>query len=204
MTPAVRILALDLEVDPGGQAPGGPNPLGKAEMRNPVRSRIRVGSLLLLDTTAGKAELNSFEGAERTVVSSLSRSFSHWPDATLITFNGMSFDIPILRGRALVNHVFDQGIADLDRRQHIDVRHAFPGKGSLAMICDLLGLDVEERALSRRQKCEADVVRTVLVWLHLEAGRTGREEVLQCGWKLLAAALDSARHAHLAALFDGL
>ena len=204
MTPGAHILALDLEVDPGGQSPGGPNPLGKTEIRNPVRSRIRMASLLLLDRNAGEAELNTFEGEERSVISSLSGSFSRWPDATIVTFNGMSFDIPILRGRALVNHVFDRGLADLERRRHIDVRHAFPGKGSLAMISDLLGLDIDERTLSRRRKCEADVVRTVLVWMHLEAARTGRQEVLLCGWKLLARTLDGARYSHLSALFDGL
>lgn len=203
ITGPAKVLALDLEVDPASQTPSGPNPLGKTEMRNPLRSRIRIASLLLLDRISGYGALETFEGQEREILTSIASQLSQSPDARIITFNGAAFDLPIIQGRALVQELFDPHLATLRQRSHTDVHLAFPGRGSLAMISELLGLDIDERELSRAGKCEADVVRTMLIWLYLDAARAGRPDVLHSGWEQLAGVLADGSRPHLSGLFDG-
>jgi predicted PolB exonuclease-like 3'-5' exonuclease len=129
----------------------------------------------------------------------------------LVTFNGNSFDLPVLRYRALVNKVAAPGLSmrpyfnrfTEDAIDLCDVLSAFnnQGKATLHEICRVMGLpgkpegiDGSEVAEYHRDGriqeianyCETDVVNTYRVWLRFELFRG----------KLTAAELE-ASEAHL-------
>jgi 3'-5' exonuclease len=114
----------------------------------------------------------------------------------LITFNGNSFDLPVLRYRALVNRVAAPGLAmrpyfnryTEDALDLCDVLSGFSsqGKATLHEICRVMGLpgkphgiDGSEVAQYHRDGriqdiadyCETDVVNTYRVWLRYELFR---------------------------------
>lgn len=119
----------------------------------------------------------------------------------LISFNGASFDLPVLRYRAMVNRVSAPG---LEQRKYFnrytddaldlcDALASFDARGKLKLheLCRALGLPgkpegidgarVEEAVNAGRLKevadyCETDVVNTYRVWLRYELFRGTLDE----------------------------
>jgi predicted PolB exonuclease-like 3'-5' exonuclease len=114
----------------------------------------------------------------------------------LITFNGSSFDLPVLRYRAMVHGVAAPGLAlrpyfhryTEDAVDLCDVLSSFSpqGKATLHEMCRVMGLpgkpdgmagsEVEKYYRERRIReiadyCETDVVNTYRVWLRYELFR---------------------------------
>jgi 3'-5' exonuclease len=114
----------------------------------------------------------------------------------LVTFNGSSFDLPVLRYRAMVNSVAAPGLSlrpyfnryTEDAIDLCDVLSSFSpqGKATLHELCRVMGLpgkpdgmsggDVEKYYLEGRLRevadyCESDVVNTYRAWLRYELFR---------------------------------
>lgn len=194
-------MILDLEVDPGSDLPAGPNELSKRDLQDLGRSIIRVASVLRVDISIGHVTLSTFEGDEEAILRELDRVAAEDKDSVLVTFAGLRHDLPVIAARSMASLSFGEGLASLFLRPHIDCHLALPGDASLAGICDLLGLDVVERFLTRSEKCEADVVRTLLILLHWKAFQLGDVDVLTDGWQVLVNSKDLQSRPHLAPLF---
>jgi len=204
MAPFPDLFILDLEASPSGQRATS-NRLTTRDRSHISRSVIGVASILAISEEGKKATLRTLEGEEAAILAEIDDLLLKGQDHLLVTFNGTHFDLPLLRVRALVNHLFGlRAIGSIWNRPHQDVMKLFPGPLSLSGCSELLGLDIDERVMTRRQKCEADVVRTYLVWLHFTALTHGDGSVLLQGWRTLASDLSGPSLAHLVPLFDGL
>jgi len=114
----------------------------------------------------------------------------------LVTFNGSSFDLPVLRYRAMVHAIAAPGLSSRpyfnrytdDAIDLCDVlsSFSFQGKATLHELCRVMGLpgkpqgigggDVEKfyregRIREIAEYCESDVVNTYRVWLRYELFR---------------------------------
>ena len=135
------------------------------------------------------------ERSEKALISSfLDRIAEMTPQ--LVTFNGSSFDLPVLRYRAMVHAVAAPGLAlrpyfnryTEDAVDLCDVlsSFSFQGKATLHELCRVMGLpgkpdeinggDVEKyyrdgRIREIAEYCESDVVNTYRIWLRYELFR---------------------------------
>src|SRR5215831_3164600 len=138
---------------------------------------------------------NISERSEKALISSFVDRIAELAPQ-LVTFNGSSFDLPVLRYRAMVNGVAAPG---LSMRQYFnrytedaidlcDVLSSFSpqGKATLHELCRVMGLpgkpdgisggDVEKYYREGQIReiadyCESDVVNTYRVWLRYELFR---------------------------------
>jgi len=113
--------------------------------------------------------------------------------AQLVSFNGTSFDLPVLRYRAMINCVAAPGLAcrnyfyrySEDNLDLCDALSAFEGKGKLKLddLCRILGLPGKPEGIDGSKVgdmvqqgkiaevsayCESDLVNTYRVWLRYE------------------------------------
>jgi 3'-5' exonuclease len=135
------------------------------------------------------------ERSEKALISSfVDRIAERSPQ--LVTFNGSSFDLPVLRYRAMVHGVGAPGLSSRpyfnryteDAIDLCDVLSSFNGQGKVTLheLCRVMGLpgkpdgisggDVEKFYLNGRireiaEYCESDVVNTYRVWLRHELFR---------------------------------
>jgi predicted PolB exonuclease-like 3'-5' exonuclease len=134
------------------------------------------------------------------------------PQWATVTFNGSSFDLPVLRYRAMVHGVAAPGLAlrpyfhryTEDAVDPCDVLSSFSpqGKATLHEMWRVMGLpgkpdgmrgaDVEQyyrdgRIREIAEYCETDVVNTYRVWLRYELfrGRLSDDELLGSEAKLI-------------------
>ena len=135
------------------------------------------------------------ERTEKELISSFVAKIAEL-NPQLVTFNGSSFDLPVLRYRAMVNGVSAPGLSlrpyfnryTEDAIDLCDVLSSFSPhtKASLHELCRVMGLpgkpdglsgsDVEQYFAEGRIKeiadyCETDVVNTYRVWLRYELFR---------------------------------
>ncbi len=198
------LLVFDLEAAPPRPGSNG-NRLSARDLNHVSRSVIGVSCCLAVSRAGESTEMTTVEGDEAHVLERFDAILAKHPDHELVTFNGTHFDIPLVRIRAIVNHQFElTSIGSLQTRTHHDVMKLFPAPLSLAGCSDLLGLDVDERILTRRQKCEADVVRTCLAWLHFTALTSADRSHLLTTWRTMARELRGSAFAHLRSLFEGM
>jgi len=135
------------------------------------------------------------ERPEKELIASLVARIS---DLTpqLVTFNGTSFDLPVLRYRAMVNGVAAPGLSmrpyfnryTEDAVDLCDVLSSFSpqGKATLHELCRVMGLPGKPEGMSGgevekyyrdgrireiAEYCEGDVVNTYRVWLRYELFR---------------------------------
>jgi predicted PolB exonuclease-like 3'-5' exonuclease len=138
---------------------------------------------------------NIGERTEKELISSFVAKIAE-RSPQLVTFNGSSFDLPVLRYRAMVNGVSAPGLASRpyfhryseDAVDLCDLLSSFSphGKTSLHELCRVMGLpgkpsgidgsEVEKYFSEGRIKeiadyCESDVVNTYRVWLRYELFR---------------------------------
>jgi len=116
---------------------------------------------------------------------------------TLVSHNGVSHDLPLIRRRAMRTWMFDHtpsvfAWADPSPRRHYDTMLSL-GQGSLLDLCAGLGIPalVPRRGKSsvadgRIRKCEVDVVATGVAFLHAHAAEIGSATWLAAAWRDLA------------------
>ena len=198
------LLVLDLEAAPARHGGNG-NRLRTRDLNHISRSVLSVASVLQITGKGESVELRTFEGEEIEILQDVDQMLAAKPDHELVTFNGTHFDLPLLRIRSIVHHLFNlDSIGSLWGRTHHDVMKLFPGLRSLAGCSDLLGLDIDVRTMTQRQQCEADVVRTCLVWFHFAALSRRDGKYLLTAWQALSRNLGPAEFPHLASLFEAI
>jgi predicted PolB exonuclease-like 3'-5' exonuclease len=135
------------------------------------------------------------ERSERVLISSFVDRIAEL-SPQLVTFNGSSFDLPVLRYRAMVHGVAAPGLASRpyfnryteDAIDLCDVLSSFssPGKATLHELCRVMGLPGKPEEMSGEEVekyyrdgrirdvaeyCEGDVVNTYRLWLRYELFR---------------------------------
>jgi 3'-5' exonuclease len=113
--------------------------------------------------------------------------------AQLVSYNGTSFDLPVLRYRAMINRVAAPGLAgrnyfyryNEDNLDLCDALSAFEGKGKIKLddLCRIFGLPGKPEGIDGSKVgemvqqgkiaevsayCESDLVNTYRVWLRYE------------------------------------
>jgi predicted PolB exonuclease-like 3'-5' exonuclease len=135
------------------------------------------------------------ERSEKALISSFVDRIAEL-EPQLITFNGSSFDLPVLRYRAIVHGVAAPGLCMRpyfyryaeDALDLCDVLSAFPSQGKVTLheLCRVMGLPGKPQGIRGAEVdkyyrdghiaqiaayCEGDVVNTYRVWLRYELFR---------------------------------
>lgn len=169
--------------------------------RIPFHRIVCIGAVVSSRLTSGAWKVDSIgaPSIEERSEAELVRSFVEKIEELkpqLITFNGSTFDLPILRYRAMVHHIGSRVFQNKpyfnryteDAIDLCDVLASFDGrmKVSLDLTCKLMGLhgkgsgisgaDVEGLVAKGKIRevadyCESDVVNTYRVWLRYELFR---------------------------------
>jgi hypothetical protein len=183
-------------------------------------------TVLVADERTDSIRLSSSSsaGGEAELLTWIDRALGDPGASVLVTFNGMGWDLPALRSRAMANWCFD--LPNLrgwttPSACHRDLMLELSADGagrwpSLEGACGAIGVPAKTLPRTARRGPEAvqlgnqcDVVATYLLHLHLRAFRDGDVATLARGWLALAAALGGehapehlqpyATHPHLAA-----
>lgn len=218
---ATRVLVLDVECAVSRTAvallPNG----GTAGVDRHVLQELTAAAMLSFSLTdRGLADLElvgTLAGDdEREILIGVDRALSALgEDGVLVTHNGLAHDLPLLLRRCLANWAFECGAirewSAVDEARHVDTLRRF-GRGgrsagpALTDLCACLGIEAAVPPPSRRftvdarlRKGAVDVVRTALVFLHLEAMERGDGCWLAACWGDLATYLlsDPVRADHL-------
>jgi predicted PolB exonuclease-like 3'-5' exonuclease len=135
------------------------------------------------------------ERSEKALIASFVDCIAE-PSPQLVTFNGSSFDLPVLRYRAMVHGVAAPGLAlrpyfnryTEDAVDLCDVlsSFSFQGKATLHELCRVMGLPGKPDGMSGAEVekyyrdghvreiadyCESDIVNTYRLWLRYELFR---------------------------------
>lgn len=199
-----KLIALDIEADPPRPTRSTVSGRQRAASRI-LGSVVRVTSFAVLDLAKSKATLQTCTGEESSILAELDDLLGSHIDALLLTFNGLSFDLPLIRWRATSHLMFGaHGLRTLADRDHVDVMRLLPDRPSLDSVATTFGIDVDPKGMSRAQKCELDVLQTLLIYLHADAYDRGDARFLSRGWSILKRDVDLRLRGHLAPLFEGI
>jgi predicted PolB exonuclease-like 3'-5' exonuclease len=211
---ATNVIVWDLETVPdlkGFAAANGHHGMSDDEIRAEMgdkfpkhiyHSIICIGALVAQQDNNGHWTIDALgaphvgERSEKALISSFVDRIAEL-SPQLVTFNGSSFDLPVLRYRAMVNGVAAPGLSKRpyfhrfteDAIDLCDVLSSFSpqGKATLHELCRVMGLpgkpdgmsggDVEKyyregRIQEIAEYCESDVVSTYRVWLRYELFRS--------------------------------
>jgi hypothetical protein len=185
---------------------------------------IRVASVLTFDEDGSGMLLNpsltTFDmdtHSEAGIIQNVDRAIEGCVKAgTLITFNGRSFDLPVLRARQLrwwlVDACASSRAADAGRHVDVMLELSMAGRGrwpTLVDACASLGLALHgpnqvgpSSFLPAVEKCEVDVAGTAALFLYLLAGHRRSDASLRHGLPALSRELRSLAvgRPHLATL----
>jgi predicted PolB exonuclease-like 3'-5' exonuclease len=175
--------------------------LGDKFPKHIYHSIICIGALVAHRDEAGLWRVDALgaphagERPEKELISSFVEKIGAL-SPQLVTFNGSSFDLPVLRYRALVHGVAAPGLSARpyfnrytdDATDLCDVLSSFssPGKATLHELCRVMGLPGKPDGISGgevekhyrdghirqiAEYCESDVLNTYRIWLRYELFR---------------------------------
>lgn len=202
--PVGPLLVLDLETLPDPKAVG-IAPRGR-EVSRPALHRISAYSSLSATEEpdgrwSGFSLRSAFDADEFELLMDIDLSIAALAEAqgTLVTYNGISHDVAVLRRRAAANWMFGlDGLGRIDIVDHRDLlrahkrgrRDALP---PLRDACAGYGIPTDHRLVDRRggpegpvRKSQVDCVATFLLTLYELAIERGDEAPLVAGWTALA------------------
>ena len=205
----MRYAVLDIETGPNVDAMLNAAPRARTEMDLSALHRLKAAVVLSFDVSGGGAPSNlrferfGLDGREQEMIFGIDRALpSPAAGDMLITFNGRSWDIPMLLQRAAAAWCFAvptlAAWGDASFERHFDVMRrggARPGKGwsSLADRAAAIGIDMRlargkatGTPASVRRRCTADVAATFLLFAAGEAVRRSDARFFGGAWLALA------------------
>ena len=123
-----------------------------------------------------RPSLHSFSGPEPEILGQIDAVLRSKPEYTLLSFNGIRFDLPLLQVRALHRGLVNLcGIGAVRMRGHIDLMRTTGRLTSLEALAGALNLldTMTPRGAMPEEKCRSDVVLTYLAAVHLAAFAMG-------------------------------
>lgn len=193
-----RIFVLDIECSPDplinqrGRTSGVKRELG-----------LKLDGFCVLEATCrddaiGEVVLHSFfSETEVEVLGRLEQTLTNRGDALLVTYNGLAFDLPVVRRRAIRHLLFDHhALNGRSPMPHFDLIYERSPRGSRAFAslaercavysisCDpLYSAETPLMRLTRTErKCQVDVAATFFLFLHELASARGCADWLASGW----------------------
>lgn len=202
--PAGRLFVIDLETIPDPRAVA-IAPRGREIARAALHRVTAYSTLAAHEDGDGRWTGLSLRSAsdpdEFELLMGIDASLSELVEAggTLVSFNGASHDMAVLRRRAAANWMFGlPGLGRLDAVAHRDLMRSHmrgrrDGMPSLRDACAGYGIPTDHRLADRRggpdgpvRKSQVDVVATFLLTLYELAIERGDETPLVAGWMALA------------------
>lgn len=187
----------------------------KTKLKEPLRhSTLRlitaISALVCSPGDPWTFNLSSFIKDERRALEGLDTLLRQHPDAALVTFNGLRYDIPTIEMRALHHFLFSSyGLAQIQRRKHYDLYDMLGRQCSLASLQACLALPVDDDVFLERsqfpyeqRKCEIDVVSTFLAFIQVTAFRLTDKQLVTNSWQAIGRhfATNQTGRRHLASL----